>query len=62
MPFEHEDVKKIKCICRLLRVAGDLNSDGFTTSHTYDLASSRKSVKPADDQMVTYDSHVNMNR
>ena len=45
MPFEHQDVKKIKCICRLLRAAGDLNSDDFTTSYAYDLASNRKSVR-----------------
>ena len=62
MPFEHQDVKKFKCMCGLLRPAGDLHSDGVTTSYTYDLASNRKSVKPADDQMVTYDSHVYMNR
>ena len=45
MPFEHQDVKKIKCICRLLRVAGDLNSDDVTTSYAYDLASNTKSVR-----------------
>ena len=39
-----------------------LDSEDFTTSYASDLASSRKSVKPADDQMVTYDSHVYMNR
>lgn len=42
--------------------SGDLHSGGVTTSYTYDLASSRKSVKLTDDQMVTYDSHVYMNR
>ena len=52
MPFKHEDVKKIKCICRLLRFAGDLNSDGFTTSYAYDLASSRKTT-----QAISHNSH-----
>jgi len=51
MPFEHQDVKKIKCICRLLRVAGDLNSDDVTTSYAYDLASNGRSVR-----LITYDS------
>jgi YD repeat-containing protein len=62
MPFEHQDVKKFKCMCGLLHPAGDLHSGGTTTSYTYDLASNRKSVKPTDDQIVTYDSEVYMNR
>ncbi|MGI8891402.1 MAG: RHS repeat domain-containing protein [Chthoniobacterales bacterium] len=43
-------------------IATDRNSDGYTTSYTYDLASNKKSEKRANDQTITYDTYDVMNR